>query len=107
MTALPFGGRAVLTNVAEKRSPWHGWEGNSAANTSEGQEAYAVRAKAITACREAGLLTPENLLTKAGMAGVRVLQGDQTDPLVSILVNQDLAALARAFPTPAGTGGTR
>lgn len=75
MTAVPIGGRAVLNNVAAQRSPWHGWEGNSAANTSEGQDAYAVRAQAITACRDAGLLTPENLLTPAGTAALRVLEG--------------------------------
>lgn len=75
MTALPIGGRAVLSNVAASRSPRHGWEGDTRARTPEGQEAYVARAMAITACRDAGLLTPENLLTEAGKAAVLTLRG--------------------------------
>lgn len=64
--AIPFGGRAVLENVAAQRSPWHGWEGGHAARTPEGQDAYQERARAISACRAKGLLTEENQLTDDG-----------------------------------------
>lgn len=60
------GALTVLQNVAAGRSPWHGWDANHPARTSEGQEAYEARARAITACRDSGLLTAENLLTAEG-----------------------------------------
>jgi|GEM_PF-3462611 len=69
MTAVitvPLGGREVLNAVAAGRSPWHGWDHGTAARTAEGQEAYEARARVITACREHGLLTGENLLTELG-----------------------------------------
>lgn len=69
MTAVvfvPLGGLAVLDAVAAGRSPWHGWDAGVFAKTPEGQEAYAVRARLITACRRAGLLTEENVLTAEG-----------------------------------------
>lgn len=74
MTAVitvPLGGRAVLEAVAAGRSPWHGWEAGSPANTPEGQEAYEARARVITACREHGLLTAENLLTERGREAIK------------------------------------
>lgn len=63
---IPLGGRLVLEAVAAGRSPWHRWDDGAAARTPEGQEAYAARARIITACREHGLLTGENLLTERG-----------------------------------------
>ena len=36
------------------------------ARTPESQEAYEARARAITECRNRGLLTPENCLTDMG-----------------------------------------
>ncbi len=74
MTDLPTGGRTVLENIARGLSPWHGWEAGQPARTPEGQAAYADRAHAITACRERGLVTDENLLTETGRAAVRMLE---------------------------------
>lgn len=66
ITTLSRDGVRVLSNVATGRSPWHGWEGTTAARTPESQEAYTARARAITECRDRGVLTPENLLTDMG-----------------------------------------
>ena len=74
MTAVitvPVGGRTVLEAVAAGRSPWHGWDFGHPARTPEGQEAYEARARVITACREHGLLTAENLLTDAGREALK------------------------------------
>lgn len=74
MTAVitvPLGGLNVLNAVASGRSPWHGWEAGAPANTPEGQDAYQARARVITACREHGLLTGENLLTERGREAVK------------------------------------
>ena len=66
VTTLPRDGLRVLSAVASGRSPWHGWEGATMARTPESQEAYEARARAITECRNRGLLTPENCLTDMG-----------------------------------------
>lgn len=71
---LPRDGRAVLDNVAAGRSPWHGWDAGQVARSPEGQAAYLARARAITACRELDLLTPENLLTPAAQALLQALE---------------------------------
>lgn len=68
---VPLGGHVVLEAVAAGRSPWHGWELGHAARTPEGQEAYAARARVITACREHGLLTDTNLLTDDGRNAIK------------------------------------
>lgn len=73
MIDLPIGGRAVLQNIAQGRSVWHGWEAGHAVRTPEGQEAYARRAAAIQACRDRGLLTTENLLTETGRKAVKAM----------------------------------
>lgn len=67
---IPTGGTHVLANVAAGRSPWHGWENGTVACTDEGVEAYSVRSRLITQCRERGLLTPENHLTAAGRSAL-------------------------------------
>lgn len=74
VATIPNGGTHVLTNVAQGRSPWHGWENGTVANSGEGADAYGVRARIITKCRERGLLTPENLLTEAGRAAVAAME---------------------------------
>lgn len=68
---VPAGGRAVLEAVAAGRSPWHGWDFGHPARTPEGQEAYEARARLITACRDHGLLTGENLLTDLGRDAIK------------------------------------
>ena len=73
MSWLPIGADAVLFNVLAGRSAWHGWEGRHGALTGEGRDAYAARATAIRACREAGLLDGEGLLTDLGLKTVKGL----------------------------------
>jgi hypothetical protein len=68
---VPVGARAVLEAVAVGLSPWAGWEQGTKARTPEGQEAYEARARIITACREHGLLTVENLLTERGRQALK------------------------------------
>ena len=60
---IPIGGLDVLSNVAEGRSPWHGWENVPAHSFGDGREAHANRRQAILDCRTQGLLTDENQLT--------------------------------------------
>ncbi|WP_299174384.1 hypothetical protein [uncultured Brevundimonas sp.] len=74
MSYLPIGGEVVLRNVQAGRSAWAGWEGAHGARTAEGRDAYAARASAIRACREAGLLDDEGLLTAVGVATLRALE---------------------------------
>ncbi|WP_447941221.1 hypothetical protein [Brevundimonas mediterranea] len=71
---MPIGADVVLFNVQAGRSAWAGWEGAHGARTAEGIDAYAARAAAIRACREAGLLDAEGLLTPAGLATLRSLE---------------------------------
>ena len=70
---IPAGGRDVLEAVAAGRSPWHGWDKGTAANTYEGQDAYRRRAEVITECRDHGLMTAENLLTDKGRKVLQVV----------------------------------
>jgi hypothetical protein len=63
----------VLEAVAAGRSPWHGWDKGTAANTYEGQDAYRRRAEVITECRDHGLMTAENLLTDKGRKVLQVV----------------------------------
>ncbi|MBJ7318276.1 MAG: hypothetical protein JHC96_05715 [Brevundimonas sp.] len=71
---MPIGADVVLFNVRAGRSAWAGWEGSHGALTAEGHDAYAARAAAIRACREAGLLDNEGLLTATGTAALRELE---------------------------------
>ena len=73
MSWLPIGADAVLFNVAAGRSAWAGWEGAHGARTGEGRDAYAARAAAIRACREAGLLDAQGLMTELGRKTVKSL----------------------------------
>lgn len=73
VVAIPAGARPVLENVALGRSPWHGWEAGTLPRSAESQDAYEARARVITACRQYGLLTAENLLTDDGRRAVKVM----------------------------------
>lgn len=75
IVTIPHGATAVLLAVKAGLSPWHGWEADSVACSDEGAEAYGVRARLITQCRERGLLTPENFLTEAGREALSAWEG--------------------------------
>lgn len=63
---MPRGALDVLANLMDGRSAWHGWEAGHPARSEEGQDAYAERARAITAMRKAGLLDDNSQPTDAG-----------------------------------------
>lgn len=74
MITLTSEGRAVMRNVAQGRSPWHGWDALHPAKTGEGQDAYSARARAIADCRSAALIDDRNLITDQGRAVMRALE---------------------------------
>lgn len=63
---MPRGGAEVLGHLMEGRSAWHGWEAGHPARSQESHDAYAERARTITALRKAGLLNDDSQVTPAG-----------------------------------------
>lgn len=72
MSEAPTNAPAILALVAAGKSPWEGWDLACQGVSAKGKAAaYARRRDQIQACRSAGLLDDDGLVTDAGTAVLR------------------------------------